>query len=437
MPSGAGTWRKVLLVIVAAAVVAYAVGWVQRSVEEADVLRYFEAGEAILTGADPYAGSSLATAGYLCAPFFAVLMVPFAIVPRVAALAAWFVLSFGSLLLLFGVSLYLLESPDVALSAWLRGKWANLRAGKWNWVLVATAVLSARLWWDNLGSGQINVLLWTFGLLGVYLVRRRKEVAGGAILGAAVLVKLMAAPLLLYLLIRRGWRALISAAVAAAILSAGAALFLGWGRNAELNRRWYQVVIKPAAVEDYFYVIERNESVPASLYAYNSLINRKCPPRYVYVRRHFAWVKGAAAALFAAVIAFFVVKCGFLKKRPAAAAADNLLLALIVLTGVLLQPLAWLQHFVVAVFAYMAVLYYAPRIGGAGVRYACYVLLALSFAGHTLIAADIWGVATESLFFRLKIVTFAIILLYAAVVVQLAVVCRRRLPAAFNAGGNG
>ena len=127
----------------------------------------------------------------------------------------------------------------------------------------------------------------------------------------------------------------------------------------------------------------------------------------------------------------------FSKKGAGAPAADNLFLALIVLTGALLQPLAWLQHFVVAVFAYMAVLYYAPRIGGAGLRYACYVLLALSFAGHTLIAADVWGAATEDIFFRLKVVTFAMALLYAAVVVQLAASCRRRLPEALNAGGNG
>jgi hypothetical protein len=429
--------KWVIFAVVAGAFVACAVGWVGRCVEGGDVLCYFEAGEAVLTGADPYAGSCLATAGYLCAPFLAVLMAPFAVVPRVVAAAAWFIFNFGSLLLLFSVSLYLLESPDAPLSTWLRGTWANLRAGRWNWVLVATAVLSARLWWDNLGSGQINVPLWAFGLLGVYFARRRKEVAGGAILGAAVLVKLMAAPLLLYLLIRRRYRALISAAVAAALLSAVTALFLGWGRTAELNRRWYQVVIKPAAVEDYVYAIERNESVAASLYAYNKIINRESPHRYVYVRRHFRWVKAAAVALFAAVIAFFVAKCGFLKRRPEAGAADNLLLALIILTGVLLQPLAWLQHFVVAVFAYMAVLYYAPRIGGPGVRYVCYVLLALSFAGHTLIAADVWGAAVEDVFFRLKIVTFAMVLLYAAVVVQLAALCRRRLPAAVNAGGNG
>ncbi|HUV87746.1 MAG TPA: glycosyltransferase family 87 protein, partial [bacterium] len=384
----------ILLVVVAAAFVAFAVEWVERCAARGDVLRYFEAGEAILTDGDPYAGSSLATAGYLCAPFFALLMVPFALLPRVVAAALWFVFNFGSLILLFSVSLYLLESPAIPLSAWLRRKLVNLRGGKLNWVLVATAAVSARLWWDNLGSGQINVPLWAFGFLGVYLIRQGKKGTGGAVMGAAVLVKLMAAPLLLYLLIRRKFRALLSVVIAAAVLSTASAAFLGWGRNAHLIRRWYQIVLRPAVAEHYYYVIERNESVPASLYAYNRLINRGHPPRYLYVWRHLRWLNAATVALFASVIAFFVVKCGFIKRR-AGPAADNLLLGLIVLTGVLLQPLAWLQHFVVAIFPYMAVLYYAPRIEAAGVRYACYTLLALSFAGHTLIAADIWGAATE------------------------------------------
>jgi hypothetical protein len=231
------------------------------------------------------------------------------------------------------------------------------------------------------------------------------------------------------LLIRREFRALLSAVIAAAVLITASAAFLGWGRNARLIRRWYQVVLAPAVAENYFNVIERNESLPASLYAYNRLINRGDPPRYLYVRRHLRWVNAAAVALFASVIAFFVIKCGFIKRRDGPA-ADNLLLGLIALTGVLLQPLAWLQHFVVAIFAYMAVLYYGPRIEAAGVRYACYALVALSFAGHTLIAADLWGAGTEDAFFRLKTVTVAILLLYAALVVQLLAVCRRRrLPA--------
>lgn len=427
--------KKWLVVLVGVlALVAFSVRNIEVSAVAGDCIYYFDAGEAVWANGDPYAESSLAYSGFLCAPFFALLMVPFALVPRVVAALLWFVINFGSLILLFSVSLYLLESPAVPLWPWLKGKLVNLWGGNLNWVLVATAAVSARLWWDNLGSGQINVPLWAFAFLGVYLIRRGKKVTGGAVLGAAVLVKLMAAPLLLYLLIRREFRALLSSVIAAAVLLTASAAFLGWGRNACLIRRWYQVVLRPAATEYYYYTIERNESVPASLYEYNRLINRGHAPRYLYVRRHLRWLNAATVALFASVIAFFVFKCGFIKRR-AGPAADNLLLGLIVLTGVLLQPLAWLQHFVVAIFPYMAVLYYAPRIEAAGVRYACYALLALSFAGHTLIAADIWGAGTEDAFFRLKTVTFAVLLLYAAVVVQLFAVCRRRRrPAPLHAG---
>ncbi len=430
--------RWVVVFVVALAVVAFSVKYIERSAARGDCLFYFDAGDAILANGDPYAGSSLAYSGYLCAPFFALVMVPFALMPRVVAASLWFVFNFGSLILLFSVSFYLLESPAVPMAPWLRRKLANLGRGKWNWVLVATAVVSARLWWDNLGSGQINVPLWAFAFLGVYFMRRGKRVTGGAVLGAAVLAKLIAAPLLLYLLIRREYRALLSVVIAAAVLCLASAVFLGWSRNVDLNRRWYEVVLRPGGVEYFYYTLDRNESVPAALSAYNRVFNREDLTRFLYLRQHYRWVNALAVALFASAIAFFVVKCGFIKRRAGPAASDNLLLALIVLTGVLLQPLAWLQHFVVAIFPYMAVLYYARRGGPAGARYACYALVALSFAAHTLTTADIWGAATEDTFFRLKIITLAILLLYAAVVIQIFAACRRpRLPAALHAGEGG
>jgi alpha-1,2-mannosyltransferase len=426
--------KWVVVLVSGLALAAFSVKCIELGAARGDCIAYFDAGEAILAGEDPYAESSLAYSGFLCAPYFALMMVPFALVPRIVAALLWFIINFGSLILLFSVSLYLLESPPVPLLPWFRGKVANLWGGKLNWVLIAAAAFSARLWWDNLGSGQINVPLWGFAFLGLYLIKRGKKAAGGAVTGAAALVKLMAAPLLLYLLVRREFRALLSLVVAAAVLSAVSAAFLGWNRNAYLIRRWYQVVLRPAATEHFYHVNERNQSVPALLYQYNRLINRGDPARYLYVWRHLRWFNAAAVALFASVIAFFAFKCGFIKKR-AGPGADNLLLALIVLTGVLLQPLAWLQHFVVAIFAYMAVLYYARRMEAGGARYACYALVALSFAGHTLISAEIWGTGLEDTFFRLKIVTFAALLLYAAVVVQLFAACRRpRLPPALHAG---
>jgi hypothetical protein len=430
--------KGLVVFVVALAVVVFSVKYIERSSARGDCLFYFDAGEAILANGDPYAGSSLAYSGCLCAPFFALVMVPFALVPRVVAASLWFVLNFGSLILLFSVSFYLLESPAVPMAPWLKRKLANLGRGKWNWVLIATAVVSGRLWWDNLGSGQINVPLWAFAFLGVYFIRRGKKVTGGAVLGAAVLAKLMAAPLLLYMLIRREYRALLSAVIAAAVLCVAPAAFVGWSRNVDLNRRWHEVVLRPAAVEYFYYTLDRNESVPAALCAYNRLFNKGDVTGFLYLRRNSRWVYAAAVAFFASVIAFFAVKCGFLKKRAGPPAPDNLLLSLIVLTGVLLQPLTWLQHFVIAIFPYMAVLYYARRGEPGGARYACYALVALSFAAHTLTTADIWGGATENLFFRLKIITFAMLLLYAAVVIQLFAACRRpRLAAAVHAGQAG
>ncbi|HUU57054.1 MAG TPA: hypothetical protein VMW93_06920, partial [bacterium] len=71
--------------VVVLALVAFSVKYIERSAARGDCLFYFDAGDAIMANGDPYAGSSLAYSGYLCAPFFALVMVPFALMPRVVA----------------------------------------------------------------------------------------------------------------------------------------------------------------------------------------------------------------------------------------------------------------------------------------------------------------------------------------------------------------
>jgi alpha-1,2-mannosyltransferase len=78
--------------------------------------------------------------------------------------------------------------------------------------------------WDDLYAGQIN----TFVLLALALVllwgNRGSQVAAGAALAVAIVLKTSPALLLLYFVVRRQWRAIGAAAVGVVLLSAAAAL---------------------------------------------------------------------------------------------------------------------------------------------------------------------------------------------------------------------
>jgi hypothetical protein len=414
--------RLVAIVILITVFLAFAAVNVKRCVTRGDLGIYYEGGHAILTDCNPYAGSRIGS-GYLYPPFFAFLMVPFSVLPPFGGAAIWFLFNISSLILLFTISFYLVELPGVRMAPWLRGKLRALADGKLNWVLVLTVVITARFWLDNLQSGQINIHLWTLSLLGVYFVCVRKKPAGGALLGVAMATKMMTAPLLLFLLLRKEYRAIVIALGTIALLFVVPAVIVGWERNAEMVSAWYHTVIRPVCVEYYFYGDDYNTSLFSLVYTYGRLFDLYDPYVPLPSPGTFDYVKTAVTGLFLLPLAFFSVITARKAKTLSGPLNDKLVylvLSLIILTGLLLQPLSWIPYFVAAVFPYMMVLYVLRNIKPA-VRRVCYGLVGLSFVGIILSGSgDVLGVETRQLFYYYKSATWAVLLLYAVVVITLS-----------------
>jgi hypothetical protein len=430
--------RWMVLIVVTAAIVVFAVSRVERYPERGDFGIYYQVGRAAVAGGDLYADSHLG-AGYVYPPFFALLMVPFSVMPLRVSAAAWFVINLGSVFLLFAASLYLLERPRATgMAPWLRSKLEAMWYGKFDLVLVATAAVTCRFWLHGLRWCNINALVWAISLLGVYFAFTRKRTVGGALLGVAVATKVMTAPVLLFLLLRKEYRAVVCAAAVVAALYLLPAAAFGWARNAALLGEWYERVLRAGAVEYYFYVDDYNQSLGALGYAYAKWFSGGEATEFLTAKRLlpiYNWATRAVLGSFVAVAAF---KC----LRPPTrgdgrgSLGDCLLLSIIILSGLLLQPLTWSPYYVGTVFPYMTVLY-ALRVSGRGVVTALgYALVGLSFVGHTMAVTDLWGPAVDEFGYRYKIITWGVLALYAAVVV-LVFRFSRRPAAADLRSGNG
>lgn len=86
-------------------------------------------------------------------------------------------------------------------------------------------------WWPityDLWQGQINLLLFILFVLAWLAFRQGKEVLTGVLLGTTIAVKLLAWPLVLFLLLQRRWRGVLAAGSVLAGANALSLALLGW-----------------------------------------------------------------------------------------------------------------------------------------------------------------------------------------------------------------
>ncbi len=231
-----------LLLIVVVAAVAALRGAAVASVPT-DFLRYHRAGRLVSQGrADliydarfletqtEYAedrepgGDTLRESEFKYAPALAVMMAPLAQLRPRPASVLW---EAGIAALVAGM----------VIVAW---RWCREDVSAW-WLLLPLVVL-ARPIRDNVALAQLNVFALAPATIGLALVARGRDRAGGALIGFGAVVKYMPALLLLWLAWRRRWTALVCAASTIVLLGVALpAVVLGPGASADLARKWVDV----------------------------------------------------------------------------------------------------------------------------------------------------------------------------------------------------
>jgi hypothetical protein len=221
-------------VLAVAALAAIGFGCVSKQLSSGnDFPIYHRAARTLLAGGSPYDVAS-GLHGYVYLPFFALALLPLALLPLRAAAWLWYALN-----VLFAVASLRAASRAVAEARGTQPpRWA---------VAVAVVPLLGFLH-DNLALGQANVLLLllaTTGLAGA--LSGRGAARHGVLLGLAAALKMNTAVLVLPFLLRGRWRLLagVGAGLAAAVFVPF--LALGPARGADLAREWRAKVVAPAA----------------------------------------------------------------------------------------------------------------------------------------------------------------------------------------------
>jgi hypothetical protein len=192
------------------------------------------AAQAVLDGTDIYQAHNLRGWYYIYPPLFAILMVPFALVPTFWAAIAWYVLS-------------------VFLVAWTIRMCATLATDAlqfdgdplWLYALPTLLVLFPLM--SALARGQTSpVLLWLV-TAGLFYGWKRQDWRGGICFAGGILLKVFPVVLLAYFVWRKRWRfvlvTLAATAIGAVVIPAAA---FGWQRNIDYLREWRDVIGKPA-----------------------------------------------------------------------------------------------------------------------------------------------------------------------------------------------
>ncbi len=111
-------------------------------------------------------------------------------------------------------------------------------------VALGSLLLTWRFIDNDLGMGNVNILLLCAILAGCWLVSRGRQLSGGFVIAAAASIKLTPALLLVYFAYKGWWRPWVGAAAGVVFcLLVWPVVFFGWQGNWELLAGWYHTVV--------------------------------------------------------------------------------------------------------------------------------------------------------------------------------------------------
>jgi hypothetical protein len=176
-----------------------------------DVLAYVSAADNMVHGRDIFVRADGESNSYVYPPFLAFLCIPLTVVPPLAVDILWFTLN------LVLIAIVIRQSTVV-----FQGTSFSALSRRDQWSLAAFGILlSLRYLVRNAQDANINIVLLSLILGGLYLMRTRSNPAWGALIGIAAAIKILPAVFVVYFLARREWKAiayLLGAFVVASVL---------------------------------------------------------------------------------------------------------------------------------------------------------------------------------------------------------------------------
>lgn len=230
--------RWLTFVIVFLIVIHASVKIIKSPLAKGDFEAFFHAAKQIVNQQDIYLTPSrdVSQGGlfYLYLPLLAILLIPFTFLPIKATIVLW---NFLSAILIFYVVKTFYEM--------MSGKFFFDLPTKSRWIMAFFPILlTSSFVLHHLAYGQANILVMALAILGLSLSTKRCKVTGGFVIGLAVVIKIIAAPVVIWLIVKRFYRTVWSAIIGVVF---GAILFpcliLGFERNFSYVNHWLKNIV--------------------------------------------------------------------------------------------------------------------------------------------------------------------------------------------------
>ena len=306
--------------------------WVRRP---GDFAGYLTVGDLVLTGRHIYVD---APATNTWPPFFSLICVPLALLAAPApdvARGFWILLNYAAVVLALHLITRLVYQRGLSFRVQSDG--LSLATPE----VLVPLLLTDRYVTGNFDHLQINIVIFTLALAGLYLQATGNEFAGSLTLGSAAAIKVMPVVFIPYLAYRRRWRPAAYTTVATAAFSLSPVLIFGW------QRFWDYVVAWRTAVAVGWGVGKMNQSVFAM---WDRFIGHGMRP-FVTAGISFVPESGDARAIAATVASLGLVTllALWIFRRPAAPSGWAMLSewSVVFIVSVLFGMVCWKAYLVV------------------------------------------------------------------------------------------
>jgi len=209
----------------AAILIAFVASFFVYARRSEDFTGYAVVGRAFFDGRDIYADTPVGTNTW--PPFFSLAAVPLGLLDRESPYLArlvWIALTWAAVFWALDLIAHLIY-----------GKRLRLRPDESSLAIISPEILvpfalALPFIINNFELLQVNMILFTLALWGLYLQANGREAAGGIAIALAGAMKVMAIAFLPYLLYRKRWRAAFWMAAASVFFFLLPAVFIGWGK---------------------------------------------------------------------------------------------------------------------------------------------------------------------------------------------------------------
>jgi hypothetical protein len=398
----------VAVVLILGGLVAIAIAVEKALTRQLDLYVILNASHNLLAGTDIYATPASSGAYYLYLPLIAFLFIPLALLPQAAAGVAWTVLCIALIALSLHESLKLIAGDAYR---------ELLPFARWTLHLVPV-IFCADAMSSEIGNAQVNCLILATAVLGLKLIRSRRESTAGAILGFAAVAKVFTAPLVIYELFQRRLRLIVGAAVGAIVALSLPATLAGWQRNIDYIGYWCKNIALHADVASHRSGFAGNASIQAVL---TRLLTDEPAFAWNGVTYHLNLANSDPAVIntigmlvpFLAILLLMVYFVLYRHRRPLVSYWGGIALSFCV--APLITPVVERPHFIMLLPAYVFVSYI--WVHGRIENKVFYALLIAAFVLSTftlkLYVGDLWG----NVFWSLGAPTLADLCLIAAIFV--------------------